>query len=194
MDPLRTLIRGFDDWLSRVEGVSPFADDPRLILRLQRSRTAHDLDLPAGHISAGAPALLIHFWNERLPAIGHQGASLQWALHFQRRLIYSFHAAARCLQTAPAMYDIRVVGGVIAHVRTDIPDGGTALLEHLGFTILPYYRPAGAFGEFWENFYTWMLIWTYNLASLRSHALRSLQRNEFWSTRDRFLERFSADR
>ncbi len=193
MDPLRATIRGFDDWLSGVEGVVPFSGDPQVILRWQRARVPHDLDLSAGRIAAGTPALMLHFWNERLPLIGAQGANLQWALQFQRRLIYSFQAAARCLSETESMNDLWAVGGVLAHVRTDVPDGGSLLLERLGFAIIPYYRPAGAFGEFWENFYTWMLMWTYNPGSLRSHALLGLQRNEFWTTREGFLERFGDD-
>ncbi len=190
MDPLRTVVRRFDDWLSRVEGVHPFSDDPRIILRIQEAGVSHHVSLPAGCIAAGTPALMLHFWNERLPVIGAQGASLQWALHFQRELIYSFQAVARCVQQSEDLKEIQAVGGVVAHIHTDVPDGGSQLLARLGFTILPYHRPAGAFGEFWENFYTWVLIWTYNPGSLRSHALFSLQRNEFWATRQRFLARF----
>ncbi len=192
MDPLRAVIRRFDDWLSRVEGVVPFADDPRLILRVQRSPLPRDLWLPSHRVSAGSPALMVHFWNERLPLIDSDGANLAWALQLQRRLIYSFRAMARHLQQTPSLSDVCAVGGVLAHIHAGAPDGGRRLLQHLGFTIFPYYRPAGAFGEFWENFYTWMLIWTYNPASLRSHALLGLQRNEFWTTREDFLGRFGG--
>ncbi len=66
------------------------------------------------------------------------------------------------------------------------------LLQRLGFTILPYHGSTGSFGEFWENFYTWLLIWTYNPASLRSHPLLGLQRNELWTTKARFLQRFGT--
>ena len=41
---------------------------------------------------------------------------------------------------------------LFTHLR--VPDGGRLLLKRLGFEVLPYHRPAGAFGEFWENFYT----------------------------------------
>ena len=80
--------------------------------------------------------------------------------------------------------------GILAQINLEGSDGGRALLEHLGFTILPYHRPAGAFGEFWENFYTWWLIWTYNPISLRHRHLFALQRNEFWMRKERFLVRF----
>jgi hypothetical protein len=191
MDPLRMAVRRFDDWLSRVEGVQPFAEDPRIILRLQRARLPCAVRLPPRSIPAGAPALMLHFWNERMPPLSVQGADLRWALQFQRRLIYTFHAIARHLQRAASLQDIVVVGGIITHIHTGVPDGGRLILERLGFTILPYHRPAGGFGEFWENFYTWLLIWTYNPASLQSHALFGMQRNEFWMTKEQFLERFA---
>jgi hypothetical protein len=69
-------------------------------------------------------------------------------------------------------------------------DGGRAMLEHLGFTVLPYHRPFGAFGEFWENFHTWWLMWTFNPASLKHRSLWHLQRTEFWMTKNKFLEKY----
>jgi hypothetical protein len=190
MDPIKVLIRRFDGWLSRVERVEPFADGPRIILRLQHSSAAWDIPLGDRTISAGSPVAVLHFWNERIPVLTSQGADLQWALNFQRRLLYSFKVAARHLQDAAVMQDIEAVGGVIAQIHLQPTDGGRNLVEHLGFTVFPYHRPAGAFGEFWENFYTWLLMWTYNPGSLRSHALFGLERNEFWTTKERFLGRF----
>jgi len=192
MDPLRPAIRRFDDWLSRVEGVQPFTDESRIILRLQTSRSAWDIPLPDHRIAAGSPVMVLHFWNERIPLIKPQGPNLEWALHFQRRLLYSLKAVAFHLQGTAPLNGIQAVGGTITQIHMGGPDGGRLLLERLGFRVLPYHRPAGAFGEFWENFYTWLLMWTYNPASLRSHSLFELQRNEFWMTKDRFLERFSG--
>ena len=190
MNLLRATILRFDDWLSRTDGVIHFEDEPRIILRIQRAAASREIPLPDHGVPRGSPVLLVHLWNERMPAIASQGADLGWALGFKRRLLYSFGALALHMQRTVSMNDIHGVGGVIAHIHADIPDGGRLLLERLGFTILPYHRPAGAFGEFWENFYTWVLIWAYNPGSLRSHALPGLQRNEFWTTRERFLERF----
>ncbi len=190
MHPLRAVIRRFDDWLSRVEGVAPFADDPRIILRVQRARTGQELQLPGCRIPAAAPALMLHFWNERMPLIAPQGADLAWALQFERRLIYSFKSVAALLRQTASLQDVQAVGGLITHIHIGAPDGGRLLLERLGFTIMPYRGRLGAFGEFWENFYTWWLIWAYNPVSLRSHALLGMERNEFWMTKDRFLERF----
>jgi len=62
----------------------------------------------------------------------------------------------------------------------------------LGFTVLPYYRPMGRFGEFWENLFSWWLMWTFNTSSLYSRKFWYLQRTEIWMTRDDFLQRFGS--
>jgi hypothetical protein len=63
----------------------------------------------------------------------------------------------------------------------------------LGFTVLPYHNPLGRFGEFWENFYTWWIMWTYNQASLRHRRLFRLVRAEVWMTMAELLSRYGTD-
>src|ERR1700690_3323842 len=41
MNLLRLIIRRFDNWLSQVEGVEPFTDDPQCILRIQIGHINH---------------------------------------------------------------------------------------------------------------------------------------------------------
>ncbi len=190
MHPLRLIIRRFDHWLSRREGVEPFTADPQVILRLQRGSAAWNIPLPQEVIPIHSRILVLHLWNERIPAIPANGPDLVWARHFQIPLIYSFKAMADFMQAAPDLQSIRAVGGYMAHINLYGPDGGRLMLERLGFTIYPYHRPAGAFGEFWENFYTWWLMWTYNPSSVRRRTWLSLQRIEFWMTMDGFLRRF----
>jgi hypothetical protein len=58
--------------------------------------------------------------------------------------------------------------------------------------VLPYHRPLGKFGEFWENFFSWWLMWTYNDASLHSREFWRLQRTEIWMTADEFIRRYGG--
>jgi hypothetical protein len=64
------------------------------------------------------------------------------------------------------------------------------MLEHLGFTVMPYHRPFGAFGEFWENFYTWWLMWTFNPASTRHRKLLGFTTDGIWMTKEEFLKKY----
>lgn len=193
MHSLRLLIRRFDNWLSCQYGVYVFNKEEGIILRLQEGYVEHDLTLPDGFAARGSRALFLHLWNERIPLMPAAGADLAYALWLQRRLVFSLRAAARYLLQAPHLKNIEVVGGVSAHMTLK-SGGGRALLEHLGFTVFPYHCRAGAFGEFWENFYTWWLMWTFNPASVRRHPLWRLQRLEFWMTRKAFLERYGLPR
>jgi hypothetical protein len=86
---------------------------------------------------------------------------------------------ARHIQSTPALQDVQAVGGITARVTLIGVDGGKAMLDHLGFAVFPYYRPLGEFGEFWENFYTWWLMWTFNPTSVRHRQMWNLQQTEF---------------
>jgi hypothetical protein len=190
MDPLRSLIRRFDDWLSHVEGVEPFTDDPDCILRIQTGPVGQELRFPAVTLPPDAPALFIHFWNERMPVIPAAGADLAYGLKLQRLTMASMRLIAAHIQADPALGDLRAVGGITTFVSREAADGGRATFQHMGFTLFPHPRPAGAFGEFWENFYTWWLMWTFNPVSARYRRMLDMQHTEFWMTRQQFLDRF----
>lgn len=190
MNLLRAVIRRFDGWLSRVERVEPFTDDPRCILRIQTGHATHELVLPEGIIPCEAPILLIHAWNERMPIIPAEGPTLEYAAGLQRLTVYSFRLIAREINENAQLHNVQAVGGITAHLSLEEAKGGRASFEHLGFTIFPYHRPLGAFGEFWENFYTWWVMWTFNPVSTRHRSLWKLQRAEFWMTKEKFLEKY----
>jgi hypothetical protein len=192
MNLLRSLIRRFDDWLSRVQGVASFDDDERVVLRLQSGHLGWDMPLPEGLIRRGTPVLLVHLWNERVPPIPPHGPDLGWGVRAERLALYSFQAIASHLKKTPALQIVQAVGGVTAQVDLDRPGGGRAFLEDLGFTLFPYHRPAGAFGEFWENFYSWWLMWAFNPVSLNGRSWLALKRSEFWMSTEKFLARFGA--
>ncbi len=187
---LRWTIRAFDDWLGRLEGVEPFTYDPGVILRVQEGAVGWDVPLVERTIPRGSAVLFVHLWNDRIPRIPASGPDLRWAVAMQRHLIYSFGCLGRYLAGSSRLDALAAVGGTIAQVQLHGPDGGRLFLEHMGFEIFPYHRPAGAFGEFWENFYTWWLMWAYNPAGLTPPRFLRLRRNEFWMTAEAFRRRF----
>ena len=64
------------------------------------------------------------------------------------------------------------------------------MMQHLGFVVLPYHNPLGRFGLFWENFFSWWLMWAYNETSLHSRHFLKLQSTEIWITINEFLHRY----
>lgn len=63
-------------------------------------------------------------------------------------------------------------------------------MQRLGFSIMPYHKPLGRFGEFCENFYSWGLMWTFNPPSWRRRELFNLRRTGVWMSREDFVGRF----
>lgn len=190
---LRLLIRNFDAWLSQAEGVFEFCQEPECLLRLQVAQAWHNLRLPDATIHTGEPVLVLHLWNERLSQIPAQGPDLGWAKPMQRRFVQSLGLVAGYVQRSPALANIRAVGGVTV-LAAPGNYGGSRMLQRLGFSVIPYHRRLGAFGEFWENFYTWVLMWTYNPGSLHYRGLWGLRRAEIWMSAEAFLRRFGLDR
>jgi len=190
-NPLRIIIRRFDGWLSRVEGVRSFTDDPRVIVRIQPAQVPHELILPEGVIQQRAPVLMLHLDNVRTPSIPAGGADLRYGLTIHRLLSHSWRAVAREVEADPVLHDIQALGGVSALFLLGT-DGGASMMRGYGFTQLAYDRPGGAFGEFWENFYSWWLMWTYNPESVRRRRVVDLQRTEFWIGTRKFLEKYSS--
>ena len=186
---LRLVIRNFDAWLCHTQGVFEFCQSPECLLRLQLTQAPHNLRLPDMTLQAGEPILLLHLWNERLTRIPAQGPDLGWAKPMQRRFLYSLGLVVGYIQQSPKLANVRAVGGVTVLAGPD-NDGGIHLLQRLGFTLIPYHRRLGAFGEFWENFYTWLLTWTYNPGGLRYRGLWGLRRMEIWMSVEEFERRF----
>jgi hypothetical protein len=188
---MRVLIRTLDRLIRWANGVFEFCDEEECLLRLQWARAPHDLHLSDGtQVRAGDPVLKLHLWNERVPPLGPVGSDLAWAANVRRRLIHSLRAAAQWLADQPGRADVRAIGGATVLVSPGGAAGGLRLMERLGFDVFPYRGPLARFGEFWENLYTWGLMWTFNAASLRHRSLLRLRRTEVWMAIDEFLARY----
>lgn len=187
---MRTLIRAFDAFLRRASGLFEYTDRPACLLRLQRARTKRALPLPGGNVPAGAPVLLIHLWNEHVPPIPADGADMAWAARTYRLFVGSLREVAGLLASDPAYGDVQAVGGATALIPLPGETATGGFIRHMGFTTFPYGGALGRFGEFWENLYTWGIMWAYNMPSLEGKNLLRLHRHEMWMSRAEFLRRF----
>lgn len=184
------MIRKLDDGIRKSIRVYEFTRETDCLLRLQVSRAPHTLRLPDGAVEAGEPVLMIHLWNERLPPIPPGGLDLAWARRILRLFSHSLCLAAIYLRDTPRLNEIRAVGGVTILLTSGSHRTGIRFMQEMGFTIFPYSSPLGRFGEFWENFYSWLIIWTFNPGRLQDRSLFGLRRSEMWMSREAFLERY----
>jgi len=190
---MRAAVRLIDALLRTSGGIYEFTDDPECILRIQLKRATHDVNIGNERILKGEPVLAVHAWNECMPKLPEVGATMEWALRLRRMVIHSFRLVAREMQDDSRYAQVQAVCGESALFSFSDHTGGTRLMQHLGFTVLPYHRPLGRFGEFWENLFSWWLMWTYNYTSLNSREFLRLQRTEIWMTSDEFIRRYGEN-
>ena len=186
----RFFLRKLDDLLRRSINVFEFNHNPDCLLRLQLTPAWHSLHLPNLTLETGDPVLLIHLWNERLPPFSPENSDLSWARCILHRFKYSLYLVADYLLENPQLSEVRAVGGETIILTAGLHAAGLHFVQSLGFTVIPYSSRLGFFGEFWENFYSWLLIWAYNPASLPRRSIFSLHRSEMWMSRDDFIRRF----
>jgi hypothetical protein len=190
---MRKVICFLDKELRRALGVFEFCDAPDCLLRIRITSAAHTLSLPGRVVSEGALVLELHLWNEHIPTLPTDGPDLAWAVQTRRKLVTSFHALAGQMQRDPRFAAVQAVGGITVMLLPGSDAGGEKLFRRLGFSVYPHHSPLGRFGEFWENLYSWWIMWAFNPPTLRHHHLLRLHRSEVWMLADEFLQRYGAN-
>lgn len=187
---LRAGVRLIDTLLSHSLRIYEFTDDPGCIMRMQLTKATYTISIKNLTIVKGEPIIGLHAWNEHMPTLPANGATVEWALQLRRQVMHTFRLVAQEMIRDPRYSQVRAVYGVSALFSFSAHIGGTRVMQHLGFTVLPYHRSFGRFGEFWENLFSWWLMWAYNNPSLNSRDFWRLQRTEIWMTKDEFLQRY----
>jgi hypothetical protein len=187
---MRAAVRLIDSLLRTSGGIYEFTDDPECILRIQLKRASHAVNIGNGRVLKGDPVVALHVWNERMPKLPAAGADLEWALGLRRQVIHSFRGLAKVLKSESRYSQVKAVCGMSALFSFTDHTGGRRMMQHLGFIIRPYQRPLGRFGEFWENLFSWWLMWTYNDVSMKSREFLHLERTEIWMIADEFIRRY----
>ena len=168
---LERIIFSFDRSLRRWQSVVEFTSDPSCILRIRVGRLDRDIVLADGTCGhAGERFVDLHLWNEQVPAMPSEGASIAWARHMHVCFRQSLAQLARYLAERPDLNDISVV--------------------RCGFERVPADNPLGL-GErarrFAENILISLIVLARNAASLRRDTLRRGRTRVFMSRR--LLER-----
>jgi hypothetical protein len=188
---LRVGIRFIDSLIRKSEHTYEYCDDPDCVLRIQLLPSPHMAAFGEMVIKKGDPVLSIHVWNERMPRIPPGGADLHWAIKLRRQVIHSFRILAKVIRTDKIYAPVRAIYGASVLFSFTSHTGGIRMMQSFGFTILPYHSPLGKFGEFWENLFSWWLMYAYNTASMDTRKFWQLERTEIWMDRDEFIQRYT---
>jgi hypothetical protein len=167
---------GIDRWLRQRQGVYEYSGDPFCVFRVQRMQAEAGVLLSDGtRVAAGDPVLNLHLWNEHVPPMRLEGATVAWAREATRRVDRSMRDLARHLKWTRALDDIVALRG---DMRLGTPEQSSQLARlaaHYGF------EPAGENGidltsgtvqRFAENVFIFLLVMATNPLALRAPVLR----------------------
>ncbi len=189
----RALVRGLDLLLRRQGRVQEFTQDDECILRIALIIDKTDVQLSDGTmVRAGDRICELHLWNEHIPPMPVDGPDLRWGVTFYRLGVKSLRSLAAYMAT-DGLQDIVAVGGQMAFLEKDDSPVLASVASRLGFDIINLTAQAGRWGRFthfWENVFSWALMWTYNPGSLRGKRFLRLQRYRLWMSRRTLLERY----
>ena len=189
----RAMVCGLDSLLRRQGRVHEFTEDDECILRIALTTDKKDIELSDGtKVHAGDRICELHLWNEHVPPMPADGPDLRWGVRFYRLAVKSLRSLASHMETGE-LDEIVALGGQMAFLEK----GGSPVLANvaaqLGFDVFNLTAQSGRWGRFrhfWENIFSWALMWTYNPGSLRGKRFLRLQRYRLWMSRSTLMERY----
>ncbi len=174
-----------DSWLRRRQGIFEYSTDARCMFRIELGRADQSIALADGtQVRCGDPVLVLHLWNENIPAMGQRGPTLAWARQVSRAIRASLRELARYLQQQPRLEAVvalcgdmhlgssrqaRQLGRIVARYGFQaIEEGGTA-------------RRRGALHRIGKGILIVLLVAATNPVALRKTILRRYHRRIFLS-------------
>src|SRR5215813_4874427 len=172
---LDKIIFGLDRVLRRWQSVIEYTHDPTCILRIKLGRLDQDVvlsDGTAGH--AGERFIDLHLWNEQVPAMPKEGASIAWAREMSLCFRHSLRQLARYLAARSDLDDISLVRCTMEFAGRERNDQMVRLIRRYGFEFVP---PAATvtLGErarrLSENIFIAVIVLARNQAALRRDTI-----------------------
>src|SRR5919204_6996991 len=107
---LKPIVFASDAALRRWNSVVEFTTDPACILRIRVDRLERPLVLADGTSArAGERFIDLHLWNEQIPTMPEEGASIAWARQMHLCFQQSLRQLARYLAGRPDLEDACLV-------------------------------------------------------------------------------------
>jgi hypothetical protein len=184
---LERLIFGLDGILRRWQSVVEYTCDPTCILRIKLGRLDRDLMLADGTSGrAGDRFIDLHLWNEQIPAMPKEGASIAWARQMHACFQQSLRQLARYLAARPELGDVCIVRCTLMFASPERDGQMARLLGRYGFELVPAASPLTLGGRalgFGEDILISLIVLTRNATSLRRDTLRRGRTRVFMSRR-----------
>jgi len=192
---LAQIVFGVDAVLRRRNCVFEYSCDPQCILRISVCHLDSDIALRDGTRGrAGDPIIDLHLWNEQMPPMPQQGASIAWAQQMHLRFSRSLAELAQYLSIRPEHNDISIVRANLALAGPEETERMARLISRYGFE--PMARSAPVIGkerahQFGENVLISLMVLAHNAAALRRDTLRRARLQALLSRR-RLEQRYGS--
>jgi hypothetical protein len=192
---LAEAVLAFDARQRRRQAVFEYSRDPRCIFRLDITPARRPLTLRDGtRVDAGERIARLHFWNEQIPKMPEDGATIGWARRMQRAIGFSLFELARYLAERPDLADVAVICGDVPSATKSQSGQLARIMARYGFETIaePARLPIGErLHRFGENILISLIVLAHNAGALRSDTLARVRVPIYLSRR--ILERDFAD-
>jgi hypothetical protein len=182
---LEQLIFGLDGMLRRWQSVVEYTHDPTCILRIKFGRLDQDFALSDGTVGhAGERFIDLHLWNEQVPAMPKEGASIAWARRMSLCFQHSLRQLARYLASHTDFDDISLVRCTMGFAGQERNDQMVRLIGRYGFEFVPpatTVTMAERVRRLGENIFISLIVLARNQAALRRDTLRRGRTRAFMS-------------
>jgi YkoP domain len=190
-------LSAFDDWQRQRQAVFEYSHNPTCIFRLDITRAPRALTLRDGTIlRAGDRVARLHFWNEQIPAIPEDGATIAWARRMKQAIAVSLRELAGYLAMRPDLADVAVICGSVPSGTKSQSGQVARIMGYYGFETIADTEPLSLgqrLHRFGENILISMIVLAHNAAALRSDTLARVRVPIFVSRRALEQEFASGD-
>jgi hypothetical protein len=192
---LAEALSAFDMRQRRRQAVFEYSHNPACIFRLDIGCARRLLALGDGtRVGAGGRVARLHFWNEQIPQLPEDGATIGWARRMQRAIAISLYELARYLAEQPDLADVAIVCADVPSATRSQSGQLARIMAHYGFETIAEPEHL-SFGErlhrLGENILISLIVLAHNAGALRPDTLSRVRVPIYLSRR--LLERDFAD-
>jgi hypothetical protein len=173
-----------DRWLRQREGIYEYSTDPHCLFRIGLVEADQDITLADDtQIRAGDPLIMLHLWNENVPAMGKDGPTVAWARQVSRAIDHSLRELARYLHQRVELDEVAALYGDMHLGSLRQASQLARVVARYGFESARDYQGAqvGALERLGKNILIVLLVAATNPVALRSTVLRRYHGRMFLS-------------
>jgi hypothetical protein len=168
-------LSAFDDRQRRRQAVFEYTRDPTCIFRLDISHAPHELTLSDGTlVRPGDRVARLHFWNEQIPTLPEDGATIAWARRMRRAIGVSLYELSRYLDGRPDLADVAVVCGFVPSGTKSQSGQIARIMAYYRFETIPEPNPLSLrerLHRLGENILISFIVLAHNAGALRPDTL-----------------------